>query len=256
MIGAVEDVLEPLHEEPEQRLVPARIERDDAGLPFDLEHPLDAARTEEANGVDDAHAEALRPCVQGEQRARRLDRRFELDVEQRLLPRQGETGRQRRRPQVRERRVVLGKRAIARDRRPHADDRERHAPLAFVELEVVDEPELRGIAQLLLRPRHIEIARSERRERDVLHRLEGRAHEHFHALAFGPHEHADRDVARHLVRSCARQRGGGECDQQDKRTALWGRPATLSVRRQFPLLSERRTSPAPQRGAADEWGEP
>ena len=95
-----------------------------------------------------------------------------------------EAGRQRRRAQVRERRFVLGKRAIARDRRPHADDRERHAPLAFVELEVVDEPELRGVAQLLLRARHIEIARPERRERDVLHRLERRAHEHLHALAF------------------------------------------------------------------------
>ena len=43
MVGAVENVLEALHEEPEQRLMPARIERDDAGIAFDLEHALGAA---------------------------------------------------------------------------------------------------------------------------------------------------------------------------------------------------------------------
>ena len=96
MIGAVENVLEALHEEPEQRLVPTRIERDDAGVAFDLEHALDAARAEEAHGVDDAHAEPLRARPNREQRARRLDRRFELHVEQRLLPRQLDAGRQRR----------------------------------------------------------------------------------------------------------------------------------------------------------------
>ena len=80
MVRAVENVLEALREEPEQRLMPARIERDDAGIAFDLEHTLDAARAEKAHGVHDAHAEPLGARPNREQRGRLLDRRFELHV--------------------------------------------------------------------------------------------------------------------------------------------------------------------------------
>jgi hypothetical protein len=138
--------------------------------------------------------------AQREQRILGFDRRLELHVEQRLLPRQVQARGQRRGVEMRERRVEFGEGAVARDRRAHGDDRQRHAALTLVELEVVQEPDLRGTAQLRRRIRHIEIARPECRKHDVLHRFQRRAHEHHGAVAGGPHEQAHGDVARHFVR--------------------------------------------------------
>ena len=59
--------------------------------------------------------------------------------------------------QVRERRIELGERPVAWDRCAHRDDRERQPPLAFVELEVVEQPDLRGIAQLRRGARQLKI---------------------------------------------------------------------------------------------------
>src|SRR5512134_3522494 len=115
MICTAEDVLEALDEESQHRLMPPRIERDDAGVAFELKHALDAARAEEAHGVDDAPAETLGVSAQREQRVLGLDRRLELHVEQRLLPWQIQTGRQRLGIELRERSVELGERAVARD---------------------------------------------------------------------------------------------------------------------------------------------
>jgi hypothetical protein len=82
----------------------------------------------------------------------------------------------------------------------------------LVEPEVIQEPDLRRIAELRPGARHVEISRPERREHDVLHGLERRAHEQHHTIAFRPHEHAHGDVARHFVRV-----RGGEQRQRRQR---------------------------------------
>src|SRR6187455_1658303 len=78
MVGAAEDVLEALHEESQHRLMPARIERDHAGVAFELEHALHTARAEEPHGVDDTPAETFGVSAQREQRILGFNRRLEL----------------------------------------------------------------------------------------------------------------------------------------------------------------------------------
>ncbi len=118
---------------------------------------------------------------------------------------------------MREGRVVARERPVARDRGSYGDDRQRQRPVAFVDVDVVGEPEPSRVAQLVVGARHVEITGPDERERDVLHRLERRAHEDLEPLAFGTHEHSDRDVARHFVGSrLRRQRSGGRRYQQEK----------------------------------------
>ena len=61
VVGAVEDVLVPGGDEARRGLVPARIERHQAGIAAQLERPLGALRRDEAEHGDDAHPEPLDP---------------------------------------------------------------------------------------------------------------------------------------------------------------------------------------------------
>ena len=70
-----------------RRLVPARIEPDEAGIAGELEGALGAGRRHEAQDGDDAHAQARERRVDRERRAIGPDRVLEEHVEQRLVPR-------------------------------------------------------------------------------------------------------------------------------------------------------------------------
>ena len=86
MVDPVEDVLEAEDHEPERRLMPAGIERDDTGVATELERAFGAVRRDEAKHRDDAQTETLDTRQHRELRPRRGDRILENHVEHRLLP--------------------------------------------------------------------------------------------------------------------------------------------------------------------------
>ena len=76
----------PGDDEPQRRLMPARIEAHEAGIAVELEGAHGAAGRQEAQGRRDPLAEAVDARMDGEGGALRRDRIFEQHVEQLLVP--------------------------------------------------------------------------------------------------------------------------------------------------------------------------
>ncbi len=86
VVRAVENVRESERDESHGGLVPPRIERNHAGVAFELERADRAARRQEAENRDRPDAEARKARVDGKSRPIRLNRIFEQNIEQALRP--------------------------------------------------------------------------------------------------------------------------------------------------------------------------
>ena len=86
MIGAVENVEEAFAREQVERLVPARIEMDDAGVGVHVEGALGLARLQEAQHDVDLQPEPRQARANREVRLIRRDRVLEHHVEHALVP--------------------------------------------------------------------------------------------------------------------------------------------------------------------------
>ena len=86
VVDAVENVREAERDEPQRRLMPARIEPHQARIADVLERALGAAGGHEAQHRRRAHAEPRERRLDREARRSRRDRILEHDVEHRLLP--------------------------------------------------------------------------------------------------------------------------------------------------------------------------
>ena len=118
MIGAVEDVEEPELDEPPRCLMPARIQRHQPRVAFELVWTHDAARRQKAHHRDHADAEPIERHVDGEVRLVRLDRIFEEHVHDPLLPEDRCVVGERRSVDVRQRFLVGAERSIRLERHP------------------------------------------------------------------------------------------------------------------------------------------
>ena len=81
VVGAVEDVNEAELDEPQRRLVPARIEPDESRIPRQLERPFDAVRRTEAQRRHHANAQPRQRRFDREVGPIRRDRILEEDVD-------------------------------------------------------------------------------------------------------------------------------------------------------------------------------
>jgi hypothetical protein len=86
MIRASENVDEPEAHERHRRLVPARIQPDNAGIADEFERADAAIRGQEAQHGDDAKAQSSERGLDGELRVWRANRVLEQRVEQPVLP--------------------------------------------------------------------------------------------------------------------------------------------------------------------------
>ena len=123
------------------------------------------------------------------------------------------------------------------------DRRGREAPVVLVEVDLADHPELRGVAQGLVRPGDVEIAGAARRNVDVLQGEQGHPDQEFELLP----GRADEGVDPHIRRNVVRQ-GGGAGKDQDRRDDRRGdkrRPAQDTE----PCIRPH-GQPSPARGAA------
>ena len=259
VVGAVEDVLVPRGDEAGRSLVPARIERHQAGIAAQLEGPLGPFRGDEAKHGDDAHAQPLDAGPDGEARRLGRDRVVEHYVQHRLAPDDLEAvGEPLADQDVGEGVVVAPERAVGRKRQPQGRDlRFRESDSVLVELHLLRQPELCSVRQQRLRAFEVQVARAPQREVDVLHGLERHADQQAEALSLRLRECLDGHVARDVVRL----RVGSETEQQPRRRHEDQRPRPAPALRRLvappgaqPLLRE--SSPCRARDSGPEPGPP
>ena len=193
-----------------------RIEQHRSRVAVQLEDAVDAARRQEADDRLGLDAEADKSRVEREPALVRGDRIFEQDVEHPLVLDQLGVGRQLRPENLRERDVVGLKRLVRWQRRADRDHaRIGQRPAVFLDLQVVAQPERRGIVEKRIGTRDVEHAgRSGHRPVDVVQRFERRAQQQPQPLPFRLEKHLNRDVVGNLVRA----RGGRQPDRPAPRS--------------------------------------
>ena len=115
MIGSVQDVPEPLPDEPKRRLVPARIEANQPGIAGKLERAHRATGWKEAKNGDGSYPQTSKLRLNRELGSIRLNRVLERDVEEPLVPDEIRCVRQPRSRDVRKGLFVRSERRIGRE---------------------------------------------------------------------------------------------------------------------------------------------
>ena len=153
----------------QRRLMPARIEAHEAGIAVQLEgaHVLPSGGRKRSAVETRWPKRSTRGC-DGEGGALGADRILEQHVEQLLAPVEVELVGEPRAVEMRARLLVGGERAVGRQRDARGGDPRRRQPtVVLVEVDVVDQPELRGVAQGRIGARQVEIAGAAGRKVDV-----------------------------------------------------------------------------------------
>ena len=192
--------------------MPARIEPQQPRIAVELEGAHRAARRQETQRGRNTQGQAVDVHPHGEFRAIGPDRVFQQHVQHLLVPIEVDIAGERRTFDVGTRLLVRGERAVGRQRHARVSDARRGKPrVVFEHVDVVDQPELGGIAQRIVGARQIEIARAALGEVHILKRQHRHAKEDLEPIAGRAHERVDPHVGRDIVR---RRRRGKRTYQQ------------------------------------------
>ncbi len=216
VVRPVEDVAEAEFDEPQGRLMPAGIEADQAHVPRILEGAHGAARRQEAHHGQRPLAQTREPRVDRELGPIGLDGVLDQHVDQPLAPEQLRVGREGITRDVGERRVERGERLVGGLRGTNGGDaRAAERGVAFVQVDVVDQPDGGGVVQDCVGAAHIEPVGAAHGVFDIAHGLEGRADQHLDAPTIRLQQHLDGDVVRDVVgpQGRGRRQGAGHDGQ-------------------------------------------
>ena len=249
VVDAVQDVLEAEGDEAQDRLMPARVEPDQAGVAGVLEGAHGAVRQDEPQHGDGANAEPPERRIEGELRLVRADRVLEQRVEHRLLPEDLRLGRQRGAGHVRQRFLVAGERPVGRQGDAHgAQLLVREPPVVLVHLQLVADPDHQRVAQHAAGGGDVEVARPALGKDEVPHGAQRHAHEEAQPVALRRDDGLHRDVAGNVVRHRPGRRREQQPDHEQRRCE---RPA--SVRSKHDQVALMTTSVRSSWRATDPW---
>ena len=194
----------------------------------EFERARGAVGRQETQRGRDLEAQLVDARMDGEIGAGRPDRIVEQHVEELLVPVELEIVGERRPFDMRARLLVGRERPVGGERDPRLDDpRRRQAGVVLVEVDAVDQPELRCIAQRLVGVGQVELARPAGRKLDLAHGGERHPDQELQPVADRPHEGVDLDVGRDLVgagarrdRACERYDQGGAARYRDRSEAM------------------------------------